>query len=122
MPRVLVVDDDPEIVNVLREFLILQGYEVLTASDGRAALHVLKAHRPHVVLLDIRMPKMNGLEALRQIRAIDQEVNVIMVTGIATEEMGQAALKLAACEFITKPIDLQHLARTLWYTIMEMTL
>ncbi len=122
MPRVLVVDDELDFRNLLREFLALKGYDVLTAADGPEALRVVKEERPHVVLLDIRMPRMNGFEALRQIRAVDQEVNVVMVTGVREEEMGRAALKLGARDFLTKPVNLPSLERCVWHLTMEMTL
>jgi DNA-binding response OmpR family regulator len=122
MSRVLVVDDEPELVNLLREFLTLKGYEVVTAADGPEALQVLKAERPHVVLLDIRLPPMNGLEVLRQLRTIDQEVRVIMITGVAGAETGRAALQLGATDYILKPIDLDYLERSLWHTVTPMTL
>ncbi len=122
MPRVLIVDDEPEIVTLLQEFLTLKGYTVYSAGDGREALRVVKAERPHVVLLDIRMPKMNGLETLRQIREIDREIAVVMVTGINEEATGQAALKLGACDYLRKPLDLRYLERCLWHMTTEMTL
>jgi DNA-binding response OmpR family regulator len=122
MPRVLVVDDEPEIVSLLQEFLTLKGYTVSTAADGPDALRMVKAERPHVVLLDIRLPTMNGLEVLRQLRTIDREVGVIMVTGVHLEETGRAALQLGARDYLTKPIDLQYLERCLWQTVTEMVL
>ncbi len=122
MPRVLIVDDEPEIVSLLQEFLTLKSYTVSTAGDGPEALRLVKAERPHVVLLDIRLPTMNGLETLRQIREIDREVAVIMVTGINEEATGQAALKLGARDYLTKPVDLRYLERCLWHLTTEMTL
>ncbi len=122
MPRILVVDDELEFRSILREFLTLKRYDVLTAADGPEALQVVKEERPHVVLLDIRMPKMNGLEVLRQIRAIDQEVRVIMVTGVQERETGRAALELGACDFLAKPVDLRYLERCLWHLTTEMSL
>ncbi len=122
MPRVLVVDDELEYRDLLREFLALKGYDVLTAADGAEAIHVVKEERPHLVLLDIRMAKMNGLEALRQIRELDQEVRVIMVTGSREEDVGQAALRLGACDIVAKPVDLHYLERCVWQQTTEMTL
>jgi DNA-binding response OmpR family regulator len=122
MPRVLVVDDELEFRSILREFLAFKGYDVLTAADGPEALQVVKEERPHVVLLDICMPKMNGLEVLRQIRAIDREVRVIMVTEVQETETGRAALKLGACDLLAKPVDLRYLERCLWRLTTEMIL
>ena len=122
MPRVLVVDDEPEAVELLREFLAAKGYEVLTASDGEEALCKVKEERPHLILLDVRMPKMDGLEVLKQIREIDREVGIIMVTAVNEEETGRQALQMGAFDYITKPLDLKYLERVVWYKGMTMTL
>ncbi len=65
---------------------------MLTASDGEEAVRTVKAEQPHVILLDLRMPRMSGLEVLRRVREIDHEVGVIMVTGVNEEETGRQAL------------------------------
>ena len=122
MPRVLVVDDEPDARELLSEFLTAKGYAVLTASNGEEALRKVKEERPHLILLDIRMPKMDGLEVLRRVREIDHEVGVIMVTAVNEEETGRQALKLGAFDYITKPLDFQYLERSLWYKITTMTL
>jgi len=120
--RVLVVDDDPSAVELLQEFLTAKGYQVLTASNGAEALRKVKEERPHLVLLDVRMPKMDGLDVLRQLRAIDQTVGVIMVTAANEEETGRQAMALGAFDYITKPLDLPYLEQSLWYKISMMTL
>jgi DNA-binding response OmpR family regulator len=122
MPRVLVVDDEPDAVELLREFLAAKGYEVTTASDGEEALLKVKQDRPHLILLDVRMPRMNGMEVLKRVREIDREVGVIMVTAVNEEETGRQALRMGAFDYITKPLDLKYLERTLWYKIATMTL
>ncbi len=122
MPRVLIVDDEPDAVELLQEFLSAKGYDTLTASNGVDALRLVKTERPHLILLDVRMPKMNGLEVLRQVREIDQEVGVIIVTAVDEEETGRQALKLGAFDYIVKPLDLEYLERSLWYKITTMTL
>jgi len=122
MPRVLVVDDEPDAVELLQEFLTAKGYEVLTASDGEEALRKVKEERPHVILLDVRMPRMNGLEVLKRVRAMDHEVGVIMVTAVNEEETGRQALQLGAFDYITKPLDFTYLERSLWVKIQMMTL
>jgi len=122
MPRILVVDDEPDAVELLQEFLTSKGYEVITASDGEEALRKVKSERPHLILLDVRMPKMNGLEVLRQVRQIDKEVGVIMVTAVNEEETGRQALELGAFDYIVKPLDLEYLEKSLWYKVTTMIL
>jgi len=122
MAKVLVVDDEPEAVELLVEFLASKGYEVLTASSGEEALRRVKEDRPHLVLLDVRMPKMNGIEVLRRIREIDAETGVIMVTAVNEEDVGRKALELGAFDYIVKPLDLKYLERSLWYKITTMLL
>ncbi|MFI5341413.1 MAG: response regulator [Candidatus Methylomirabilales bacterium] len=122
MPRILVVDDEPDAVELLQEFLTTKGYAVLTASDGEEALRKVKEERPHAILLDVRMPERNGLEVLKRVREIDHEVGVIMVTAVAEEETGREALRLGAYDYITKPLDFPYLERSLWVKLLTMTL
>jgi len=120
--RVLVVDDDCDVVEILREFLSAKGYEVLTANDGAEALRKVKEERPHLILLDIQMPRMDGLEVLRQLRQINQEVGVIMITGVNEQEIARKAMELGAFDYIVKPLDLPYLQQSLFYKITTMTL
>jgi len=118
----MVVDDDPSTVELLQEFLVAKGYQVITAGDGAEALQKVKEERPHLILLDILMPKMDGLEVLRQVKAIDPTVSVIMVTGVNEEAIGRQAMDLGAFDYIVKPLDLPYLEQSLWYKITTMTL
>ena len=120
MAKVLVVDDEPEAVELLVEFLSSKGYEVLTATSGQVALRQVKEERPHLVLLDVQMPKMNGIEVLKRIREIDPEMGVIMATGVNEEDVGRKALELGAFDYIVKPLDMKYLERSLWYKITTM--
>ena len=122
MAKVLVVDDEPEAVELLVEFLSSKGYEVLTATSGEEALRRVREDRPHLVLLDVQMPKMSGLDVLRRIREIDAEMGVIMVTAVNEEDVGRQALELGAFDYIVKPLDLKYLERSLWYKITTMLL
>jgi len=122
MPRILVVDDEPATVDLLREFLAGKGYEVLTASEGEEALRKVKEERPHLILLDVRLPKMSGLEVLKRVREIDHEAGVIMVTAVAEEETGREALRLGAFDYITKPLDFNYLEQSLWVKLQMMML
>ena len=117
----MVVDDDPNTVGLLEEFLRAKGYEVLTAGDGVEALRTVKEERPHVILLDVKMPELDGLEVLRRLREIDKEVGVIMITVMDEQEIGREAMALGAFDYIVKPLDLDYLERSLWYKITTMT-
>jgi len=122
MARVMVVDDEPDAVELLQEFLTSKGYEVITASNGEEALRKVKEERPHLILLDVRMPGMNGMDVLRQVRQFDQEVGVIMVTAVNEEDTGREALKLGAFDYIVKPLNFEYLERSLWYKVTTMLL
>ena len=122
MRKVLVVDDEPQAVELLEEFLTAKGYAVVGASGGEEALRRLKEERPHLMLLDIRMPVMDGLEVLRRAREIDREVGIVMVTAVNEESIGRAALRMGAYDYITKPLDFDYLERVLWVKMTMMTL
>ena len=109
MGRVLVVDDEPEACRALKEFLVLKGYEVQTAPDGDLALQEVNAFKPHIVLLDMNMPGMDGVEVLKEIRKIDTSIGVIMVTVVSDHERAKSTLELGAFDYITKPVDLNYL-------------
>ena len=121
MPKVLVVDDEPDAVDMLRAFLAGKGYTVSTACDGSEALRKVAEDRPHVVLLDIRMPRMHGLEVLQKIQEIDQKIGIIIVTGVSEKGMSLSALTLGAFDYIIKPLDLQYLERSLCHKLTMMT-
>jgi two-component system, NtrC family, response regulator AtoC len=122
MRKVLVVDDEPQAVELLEEFLTAKGYAVVGASGGEEALRRLKEERPHLMLLDIRMPVMDGLEVLRRAREIDREVGIVMVTAVNEESIGREALRIGAYDYITKPLDFDYLERVLWVKMTMMTL
>jgi DNA-binding response OmpR family regulator len=122
MRKVLVVDDEPQAVELLGEFLTAKGYTVVGAAGGEEALCRLKEERPHLMLLDIRMPVMDGLEVLRRAREIDREVGIVMVTAVNEESIGRETLRMGAYDYITKPLDFDYLERALWVKITMMTL
>src|SRR3970282_2298595 len=103
-PFILVVDDDPAVRDAFR--LILEDhYEVLDAPDGPQALEVLRAAQVDLVLLDIRLPEMAGIEVLERIKAIDEGLEVILVTAVKTVRTAVAAMKLGAFDYLTKPFE-----------------
>ncbi|MDP8207869.1 MAG: response regulator [Candidatus Electryonea clarkiae] len=107
--RILIVDDEPEIREFLSYFLESKGYQIIESADGEGALRQIKLHHPDIILLDIFLPDMGGVEVLRRIREFDQDVGVIMITSLRDEEIGRHALDLGADDFILKPIDLDYL-------------
>ena len=121
MARILVVDDEQDVCDMLEKFLKIKGYEVSTALSGEEALTLVKEEKPHVVLLDIRMPEMDGLECLERIKEIDKEISVIMITALKQEEVGKKAMELGAYDYITKPLSLQYLQDCLMVKLLQMT-
>ncbi len=121
MARILVVDDEQDVCDMLEKFLKIKGYEVSTALSGKEALTLVKEEKPHIVLLDIRMPEMDGLECLERIKEIDKEIGVIMITALKQEEVGKKAMELGAYDYITKPLSLQYLQDCLMVKLLQMT-
>jgi len=111
--RILIVDDEKPMGEVLSTYLESIDYEVFYASNGKAALTYTKRVRPHFILLDVKMPGMDGIETLKHILEIDPRAAVIMVTAIQEEDTGKRALKFGAVDYITKPIDFEYLRETL---------
>ena len=109
MERILVVDDEREICSALKEFLELKGYEVRTATNGPSALETAAEWQPHIVLLDIIMPEMSGIEVLHQLRRDAPDTGVVMITAVTDESLGNDALDSGADDYITKPVDLDYL-------------
>jgi diguanylate cyclase (GGDEF)-like protein len=109
--RILVVDDDPDILQVVRINLELEGYEVDTAEDGREAVDKASADPPQLILLDIMMPRMDGLTALRRIRthASTGNTSIILLTARGLPEDRVRGLELGADDYITKPFDIDEL-------------
>ena len=107
--KVLIVDDEPEVRQVLQEFLSGRGYDVLVAESGSEALSVLGVDQPDLVLLDVTMPGMDGVETLRRIVALPQPVPVIMVTANADIATTSKLLAMGAVDYIPKPFDLDYL-------------
>ena len=118
--RILITDDEEEICSTLAEYLEDKGYEVFQATNGREALRLLKEVRPHLMLLDIRMPEYDGIEILRKVRKIDNQVGVIMITAFHDVNIAQEALKLGACDFVTKPVDLNYLDKSVKVKVKAM--
>jgi len=111
--KVLVVDDEPEVRRLLQDFLSGQGYDVALAADGVEALAAVDDQKPDLVLLDVAMPVMNGVETLTRIVALDCPVRVIMVTGNSDLSLMAKLLALGAVDYIPKPFDLDYLEQAI---------
>jgi len=107
-PQILVIDDEKDIGNMFKKTLIPEGYTVLTALDGESGVKIVKEKKPDIVLLDLKMPGMDGIEALRYIKKIDKNIVVIIITGYGTVDTARMAVKFGAFDYITKPIDIEY--------------
>ena len=103
--KVLVVDDEESVRNLLQRILEEAGYSVVTAADGQEALYQVSLGEAQVILMDIKMPKMTGLEVLSKLTATSSDYCVIMVTSTNNLQTAVEALKLGAYDYITKPFD-----------------
>ncbi len=120
--KVLVVDDEEGIRRVLNLSLRVVGYEVLTAGRAQDALHLVRTEHPPIVLADIKMPGMDGIELLKRIKAERSETEVIMMTGHADLELAIESLRFEAADFITKPINFDALEVALKRTYERISL
>ncbi len=116
--RILVVDDDLEAREILEELLTTHGHRVRSVADAGAALRAIVQESPDVVLLDIEMPGLSGVDALPSIRAVDAHVQVIMVSGIQDEQRAQRALAAGAFDYVTKPVDIRYLLQAIESAVM----
>jgi DNA-binding NtrC family response regulator len=106
---ILLIDDDAEILGVLGRFFERKGWDVLRAAEPQGAAALYEKERPDLVLLDIELPGMTGLQLLDVLRARDQDATVIMLTGVADIGTAVEAMRLGAENFLTKPVELAHL-------------
>ncbi|GMU60478.1 MAG: hypothetical protein AMXMBFR34_22410 [Myxococcaceae bacterium] len=103
--RILVVDDEPDNADLFKALLGREGFAVTSLSDPAKVVGTLKDGNFHLVILDMMMPQMSGTEVLEQIRSLDDDIAVIIATGFPTVETAVASLKLAASDYVKKPVD-----------------
>lgn len=109
MRSILIIDDEKSTLRIFRLFLSAYGYTVLTAENGKLGLEVFDKERPQIVLTDIKMPGMDGLEVLKRIKEMDPTTEVIVITGHGDVDLAIQALDLYATDFINKPIQKEAL-------------
>ena len=111
--RVLCVDDEKEILDTLTEFLTLHGYEVVTAQNPGDVFMLLAVAPPDVALLDIGMPRIDGMSVLRRIRDSHPQLPVVMLTANADLGHARDTLKRGAFDYVAKPFDFDHLRQVI---------
>ena len=109
--KILTVDDEMGIDSFFYEFFSVRNYEVFSAQNGKAAIEIAKKEKPRIILLDINMRGLSGIETLRMIREFDKDVVIIMVTGVKDDDTINKALDLGANDYITKPLSLEYLEK-----------
>ena len=109
MSRVLVVEDSDSACDLIRDFLESKGYDVFLSRTGEDALAKVRELKPDVMLLDIVLPGIDGMEVLRRVRQFNDKIGIIMVTGINDESEAKEALKKGADNYLTKSINFDYL-------------
>ncbi|MCJ7624399.1 MAG: response regulator [Anaerolineaceae bacterium] len=105
MPRILVVDDAEFLRMRISKMLTSDGHEVIEAENGLLAVEIYKKEKPDAVLMDITMPEMDGLSALKEIKAFDPQAKVVMLTALGQESVVLEAIKNGARDFVVKPFE-----------------
>jgi len=108
-PRVLIVDDEKEFADSLSERLSMRDYDVTTSLDGKGAVENVKSINFDVVILDVAMPGMDGIEALQEIKRLKPLTEVIMLTGHSTVETAVKGMQLGALDYLKKPCETEEL-------------
>src|SRR3989344_3377957 len=112
MAKILVVDDEPDMIWAISNVLLSEGHSVVSVNSGEEALVKVKESPLDLVLLDFRLPGMDGIQILEKVKQIKPELPVIMVTGYGGIEEAVQSMKLGAAHYIPKPFDNQHLIET----------
>ena len=117
--KILLTDDNTEFSLNLKDILEVKGYEVFITNDGFSALDFVKRTLVDIVLLDIRMPEMNGVETFKKMKSIIPDVPVIMLTGFALEELIRESLECGVFRCLSKPLDFDELFATIENALPE---
>ena len=106
------VDDDIDVLEPIQYLLIEEGYEVISALNGREAITVYKENKPDIIFMDIKMPVLNGYEAFNKIKEIDKNAKIVFTSGYAIDnEQFQSAKKLGLCDLLTKPFEIESMIK-----------
>ena len=113
MCRVLLVDDEREFVQTLSERLQMRDMGSAVAYDGESALTLVKEDEPEVIIIDLKMPDIDGIEVLKKVKKQRPEIEVIVLTGHGSEEDRKLCMELGAFDYLQKPVDINHLSQVL---------
>ncbi len=108
--KVLIVDDEEMAIKLVEHQMKLDGFEVITSTDGREAVDLIKSQEPDLVISDIMMPFMSGLELLEMIKAEQKKIPVILVSALDDVEVIQTAIGMGADDFVIKPVKMDELS------------
>lgn len=120
MSKMLIVDDEQGVLDELTEVFSEYGYEISTATNGKDAIAFALEGRPDIMLLDIRMPEMDGIETLKRVKEAMPDLGVIMVTAVQEEKLAKQTMALGAFDYITKPVDLNYLRTSVVIKMINM--
>ena len=118
--RILVIDDDPKVVDLLMLRLREEGYGILRALTGDAGVKLAIASRPDLVVLDLTLPGMLGIDVLKHLRTINPTIKVIVVSGNIDPALAREALELGALAYVDKPFDIGYLKRVIAMALASM--
>src|SRR2546422_5607306 len=121
LPRILIIDDDQ---SLLESYTVLleDEFQVSTAESGEKGLEVLRHEDVHLILLDVRLPDISGIEVLRRIKALDENADVIMITAVKDVRVAVEAIKLGAYDYLEKPFEIDEILALLRRTLEHQTL
>ena len=117
--KILLVDDEEELVTTLAERLELRGLQAQMATNGEAALNLIETDPPQIVILDVLMPGLGGLEVLKRIKAQHPHIPVILLTGRGSTKEGIEGMQLGAVDYLMKPIDITELIKKMQQAILN---
>ena len=106
--KILLVDDEPDFIQLMKFWLESKGYSVITAGDGEAAVELAKKEEPNIILIDLRMPKMDGVEAIKKIREFDKNIPIIIISAYVDDPKAAEAMKYGISGIFCKHKDFQE--------------
>jgi len=119
MSKILICEDEIDVLESLRNFLQRNGFDVHTASDGEEAILETKSFQPDLILLDLRIPKINGLEVAKQIRKSDEKTKIIIVSAVRCLDIYKEALGCNIYKYITKPVESEYILEVINRALSE---